>query len=959
MEPAPAVRLASTDVEPLLSRLLRDQPDSDDASGQAEPPPPSPPQSHAAAVVTAPVRALARVRVRASGNGSHAADAAHGGTAGDRLLAHLVTFRGERPALGWEELLETAGELVRLGLAGGVRRLPAGEDDAVAAVLARTLWAIGELDTTDGQAVRLGPQDFARRLRTAVPGADRQLSPEAAWYHDSLLVTVCLHVIHLLLLGSPALAERLPQRSHRIRQLVDLGDAEAVRGRPEPSALDAAFEERYLRHMAEQYNRVTIYGIDLPNPNTSDNWSLDTAYLSLTAEFTAETDGGSTRRHGSAPAGPGEAEHAGAAAGAEGTDGTADGAGAGAATDAGTESGAGAGTGEPEPVMTADRALAGHERVLLRGVAGSGKTTLVQWLTVATARGELPEELSALRGRIPLVLPVRRFGQEGLPAPDELLAAVRHPLAADAPEGWVVRLLAEERALLLVDGIDEASEAQRLALRDQLRRLLRIYSGTFCLVTSRPPAVDADWLAEEGFTELTLAPMNRYQVQAFISAWHTTARGDEGKDHDQLEGYEERLLRSIPLHRELRGLATNPLMCGLICALNRDRSGSLPMGRRELYEAAMEMLLQRRDSERKVLHADTVDLQRAPRERLLRKLAYRMLVEQRGVLDHDTAVAELARHLPAIPATAGQGEPEEIFAHLLLRTGLLREQADRSVEFVHRTVQDFLAAKEAVERRNLSLLLEHAHEVEWEEVIRMAVAHARPDECAVLLEGMLAPGKIGLQRSRRRLLAAACLEHVTELDPDTHDRIRRETRNIVRPMTVAAARGLGWVGPIVLEMLPDPATVPDDEAHRLAVTVTRIDDDAAVDYLARLRHRTSLAVRAELARGWSHFETERYAAEIITHLDPEGLYFPVTDRVELAALRGLGGRDRVQVLGALSPDDLLDGLVRERLTHLWLAYDIGVRDMSWLTAFPQLTTLRVNHRLPRVTDVPEGIRIIA
>ena len=156
--------------------------------------------------------------------------------------------------------------------------------------------------------------------------------------------------------------------------------------------------------------------------------------------------------------------------------------------------------------MTADRALAGHERVLLRGVAGSGKTTLIQWLAVSTARAALPEELANLRGRIPFVLPVRRFAREGLPAPDDFLAAVRHPLADEAPEGWVGTRAGRGAGR-------PARRRHRRGTRDATRRrsrpvarLLRIYSGNLCLVTSRPPAVDVDWLAEEGFTELTLAP---------------------------------------------------------------------------------------------------------------------------------------------------------------------------------------------------------------------------------------------------------------------------------------------------------------------------------------------------------------------------------------------------------------------------------------------------------------------
>ncbi|OEU94385.1 NACHT domain-containing protein [Streptomyces oceani] len=827
-----------------------------------------------------------------------------------RLIAGLVSFRGGNPTCGYAELQCIAEEFVALGT--GADALAAADRAAVATVLAQPLASMGELDTTDVQAVRMGPQDYARQLRSAVPGADRRLSEAAAEYHDSLLVAVCLHILSLLIDRSPALAERLPERSHRIRQLVDLGDAAAVRHEARrqqwSSPADDAFEERYLRTIVEQHNKVTIYGIDLPNPNTPDNWPLDASYLSLGAEF------GSAREDGEAT--------------------------------------------ETCPVMPADRALGDQERVLLRGAAGSGKTTLVQWLALSTARDQLPAELEGLRGRIPFVLPVRRFARQGFPSPEDFLSAVQHPLAAEAPDGWVARTLAAERGLLLVDGIDEVAEHQRAEVRDRLRRLLRIYSGNACMVTSRPPAVDAEWLADEGFLELTLAPMSRDQIAAFITAWHAACRTDEGLDHSRLDDYKDRLLQSIPLYRELRGLATNPLMCGLICALNRDRSGSLPKGRRELYDAAMEMLLQRRDPERRVLYADDVRLQRAPRERLLRKLAYRMLVEEHSLLDRESALGEIGRHLPAIPAVSEQGTPETLYDHLLLRTGVLREQADGSVEFVHRTVQDYLAAKEAVERGTFELLLEHAHEPEWEEVIRMAVAHARPDECAVLLEGLIAPGSRGLRRNRRRLLAAACLEHVTELDPTTHARIRRETKNMVRPASVAAARGLGWVGPIVLEMLPDPARVSDEEAYRLAVTATRINDDAAVHYLARLRDRTSLRLRAELARGWHNFDTEWYAEQILRHLDPEGLYIPVTDRMELATLDRLGGPECVQVAGGFTPEELLDGLDRERLKHLWLAYDLRV-GMEWLSAFPRLSTLRVTPRLPRVRGVPEAVRILS
>ena len=681
-----------------------------------------------------------------------------------------------------DDVHRIAAEFIQL--AAEKHTTPTSELPAVVDVLARTLLAVGELDLTDVDAVRLGPQDYARRLRGAVPGADRGLSPDAAWFHDALLVNVCLHVLDHFIGRSPHIQQHMAERASRIRQLVDLNDTEAAARRPERSRQDADFEARYAEEVVRQHGWLTIVGVDFPN--APDRWLLEDTYLSLEAEES-----------------------------------TGDGSGGGQRT-----------------VLLADRALEGHERVLLRGVAGSGKTTLVQWLAVATAREG---------ARVPFVLPVRRFAREGFPAPDDFLRAVRHPLADQAPEGWVVRTLLAGRALLLVDGIDEAPEATRGELRDQLRRLLRVFSGNGCLVTSRPSAVADGWLAEErlaeeGFAELSLAPMSRDQVTRFVRDWHTAAMGDdncrEQRDRDELKEYEQRLLHSVRIYRELRQLATNPLMCGLICALNRDRSGSLPHGRKELYEAALEMLLQRRDPERDVLYADDVRLQQEPRERLLQKLAHAMLEDGVSELPRERAVAILESALPAIPAARAAGDGEKIFGHLLHRTGLLREQAGLTVDFVHRTFQDYLAAKEIVARGRLRDLVDHAHQPEWEEVIRMAAAHARPEECGDFLERLLsaAPALRRPQVNHRRLMAAACLDHVTELDPSVRRLVHDRTKNLVRPTSELGARSLGWVGPIVLELLPDPEQVPSDQqALLLALTATRVEDDAAIDYLARLR----------------------------------------------------------------------------------------------------------------------------
>ncbi|WP_167538588.1 NACHT domain-containing protein [Streptomyces albofaciens] len=830
-------------------------------------------------------------------------------------IARLVSFRGEQRVLGEREVRRIAAKLVDRavtplpGATGAARERPVApdEDRAVTDALSRTLWALGDLDTEIAQDTRLEAAELARQLRRAAPDATRGLTGDGTELHTVLVDTAALHILNHFTQLTGFIARTVVENRRTLGRIDDTVGVLAAR-LPSRSAEDAAFETRYAQDTAVLHSHLTIFGLDLVH--SPDSWPLDAAYLGLRCEpEPPAADHGST----------------------------------------------------PEPAVPAEHALSGLCRVLVRGVAGSGKTTLLQWLAVATARGELPPTLRrALYGRVPFLLPVRRLARHGMPSPGTFLTAVGYPGAEAQPPGWADRVLRAGRALLLIDGVDEAPEDEREALRRKLRDWTALYPGNVWIVTSRPSAVRADWLTADGFTELSLAPMSREDIAAFIQRWHRAAAQQVPDDLDRLPHYERTLLNAVRITRDLGRLATNPLMCGMICALHRDRRGYLPNGRKELYEAALSMLLERRDRERAMGTTDGIDLPRQPKIQLLQKLAHWMLVNGRSEMDREIAVDTLAQHLPAIPDAARQGGPEEIYRHLLNRTGLLREPAPGTVDFVHRTFQDFLAARATVQRHDFGLLLNHAHLCEWEDVIRMAVALARPDECAALLNGLLAPrpGIRAAEARHRKLLAAACVEHAAELDPEVRHRVRRFTRDMVRPSTVAGARALGWIGPIVLEMLPEPAEVSDGEAYLLAVTATSIADDMAIDYLAGLRKRTYPDVRAQLAGAWRRYDTARYAREIIAHLDPDELFFPVTDVEELRALRGLGGRPCLQIAGEFTVAELIDGIVpADGLVRLWLAYGVGT-SMAWLAAFPRLEELRISRRLPPVTGVPDGIRVI-
>lgn len=795
-------------------------------------------------------------------------------------LTHLVAFRGERRTLGEKEVRRLAGRLVGDSLdSPGEAPFPADETEAVADALAARLLALGDLDMDDVQAVRLGHGELAARLRRQASGAGAGagLSADAGYFLDSATEWACLHILEFFTRRSTFVARTLVAQTRGQAELIAKVD-ELITRIPRPDARDTAFERRYLPYAAEQHDRVTIYGIDLRD--SPDRWPLEVAYLSL--EATTEED------RASLPGEPSSASgwHA-----------------------------------EPERTvrLPAEDAVLAHDRVLLRGDAGSGKTTLVQWLTVTAARSG---------DRVPYVLPLRTLIRAGtLPAPAAFLTAVGCPLTP--PDGWAERVLSAGRGLVLVDGLDEIPAADRHRTRDWLLALIRAFPGNRWLLTSRPTAVRPDWLAAEGFRELALSPMRQDDVTTFVRRWHKAARAPE---------YEGKLLDALRTKRDLARLATNPLMCGLICALHRERRGYLPTGRKELYDAALTMLLARRDRERGM---EAVELSEEAQLELLQRLAYALVLSGRTEMEVETAEGIVERALPSVASAAGQGDAATVLHALVLRSGLLRRPGEGTLDFVHRTFQDYLGARYAVEEGHLDVIAGRADDTQWEDVIRMAVAHARPGERAVLLRRLLAA-----DTPRLTLLTLACLEHATALDPAVRAEVEARAGALIPPGSKEDARALAEAGPLVLELLPGPEGLTDAEAHGVAVTASLLAGQEPVGALAvlrRFREHPALDVRRQLVGTWDRFDAHEYAVEVLDHLDRTGLFLTCATAAQREAVAVMGPWARLGFRGSHRSSEML-GCVADPGTveQLHIVANPEVTELGELSAFDSLRLLLIH-----------------
>ncbi|MCM2413385.1 serine protease [Streptomyces sp. RKAG290] len=645
---------------------------------------------------------------------------------------------------------------------------------------------------------------------------------------------------------------------------------------------DLRHEEEHAAALGAAYRRTKIFGLDELGRHDSE-WDLDTAYLSLEAQPPGDPHKRGERR--------------------------------------------------PEP-RRIDALLADRPRVLLRGDAGAGKTTLVWWLAAHASAGTLGPRLAALNGLVPFVVPLRTLRARGGAFPSVgQLAAAAGTAVDDPPEGWAGRVLESGRGLLLVDGLDEVTPDDREAAYEWLSRLLHRYPATRCVATVRPHAVGPGWLESEDFEELRLLPMRDEDIAAFVAAWHRAARLDDPDDATLTE-LERDLIRQFSRNSTLSNLARTPLLCAVICALHRRRQGLLPETRWSLYDSALSMLLGNRDRRRRIEAPEGITMNVDEQAQLLQRIAIWLVRGGQSELGNDQALHQLEQALRGMEQVRRQGSAAEILTHLLNRSGVLQERADGIYQFAHRTFQDFLAAKEFVEGGHLHELIGRADAPQWQDVILLAAGHCGRREHPLLINGLLdtesGPDSF-VTRTELHVLAALCAQHATWLDDTTRARASEAVAALFPPGSARVARLLAQLGPAVLRQLPDPADpgLTDDQIHGIAELIHEVGGAEAVPHARRwvLAHpQLGMSFRDS----WDRYPADPYAEQVLAVMELKHRRLSVDSADQLAALRHLPSVTDLRITGKLSSAELRAGLRGRPWVSLFVREDSALTDLAFL-----------------------------
>lgn len=495
-----------------------------------------------------------------------------------------------------------------------------------------------------------------------------------------------------------------------------------------------------------------------------------------------------------------------------------------------------------------------HSRLVLLGDPGSGKSTFVNFVALCLAGEALQSpraNLTLLTTPLPKedeegqdeespqtwehgpLLPVRvvlrDFVARGLPASgvrataDHLWCFMKTELQTASLADYAPHLhqeLLTKGGLILLDGLDEVPEAHRR--RTQIREAVEDFAAVFArcriLVTGRTYAYQQqDWRLTN-FEVTVLAPFSAGQIRRFVDRWYAHVAELRHLDGRDSQGRAEDLKRAIFDGERLRGLAERPLLLTLMASLHAWRGGSLPEKREELYADAVNLLIDRWESQRVVRDAQGKVAVIQP------SLAEWLQVDRdrvRGFLN-ELAFAGHAAH-PDLTGTADVAEkelvaglmglsrnpdvrPQRLVEYLSQRAGLLVPRGVGVYTFPHRTFQEYLAACHLTDHDFPDLLagLARREPGRWREVALLAAAKTTRGTAAaiwMLVDALCfrepddkqhdAADSWGALLAGQALLESANLDRVSERNQGKVDRVRRGLLHVMRGLELPALERAG------------------------------------------------------------------------------------------------------------------------------------------------------------------------
>ena len=439
-------------------------------------------------------------------------------------------------------------------------------------------------------------------------------------------------------------------------------------------------------------------------------------------------------------------------------------------------------------------------RLAILGAPGSGKTTLMRYITLMYAKRQRHKLHPKAPNFIPVLLYLREIYpqilQKAQPSLADLLTQWVQGLQTEdrlkPPPDWFAKQLQQGRCLILIDGLDEVpDEHQRQQVSHWVDRQMANYMETPFILTSRKAGYESAQL-QESVRVLEVQPFTSEQIDRFVKTWYLKteikSQGGEVDDdgRDEAKQQATHLLQEIDRRPALKELASNPLLLTMIATVHR-RGNSLPLKRVDLYKMICEVLLEKRERA-KAARTTTVASTFPPLEKPVLSASQKQVILQplaleltrREVLKFtlDEVSALLQEKLNSLPGKSLA--PAEFLKQLREVDALIAKEQEDLYEFAHRSFQEYLAAVEIQATRQEDLLLSALQTPDklewWKETILFYAAQA---DASSLGEVILNPPKPTFEMMQ---LACNLLQEGLTIRQEVQEALRKKLGEVLQPL---------------------------------------------------------------------------------------------------------------------------------------------------------------------------------
>ncbi|HFZ2452688.1 TPA: NACHT domain-containing NTPase, partial [Klebsiella pneumoniae] len=310
-------------------------------------------------------------------------------------------------------------------------------------------------------------------------------------------------------------------------------------------------------------------------------------------------------------------------------------------------------------------ALDNDRAILLKGLAGQGKSTLLRKLLSNNAKRF---------NRLPVFFELKNYNGGTLEL--SISKSLSH-YGVDISEYALHKLLSDSNVKIYLDAFDEVKPEFRLELVDEIKRFINSFN-CHVICTSRPDT-EIDTLSE--FRTFTVCELTEDQIFGIIK--------NTASDNEKCEELCAALKRS-PLHTNKDSILKSPILVVLFC-ISYNLGEDIPNTLSQFYSNIFDTVFHRHDNIKGKVYRERHwnDNRRIYRE-LFDCLCFISLKDGLNGFSHQKLVNFVSISLKHINEDASVAE--KAVKELSSITNLIIEDGFNEYRFVHKSIQEFFAA---------------------------------------------------------------------------------------------------------------------------------------------------------------------------------------------------------------------------------------------------------------------------